>query len=899
MLYPLKVVDLELSRPLETLENLEGYLGVQGLVRLHGAPIGYIQAPIANGCCTAEILGKCLLEQQSWGILQRLLQNGLATSPNPEGIRLKDLYDLQVPECDGELPLVTIAVCTRDRTADLALCLDSLCQLDYPHLDLLVVDNAPSTEATQELLQAHYPQIRYVCEPRPGLDWARNRAIIEAKGEILAYTDDDVVVDRGWVKALAKAFVENPEVMAITGLVVPYELETEAQVLFEWNGGFGRGFDRKWYRVYPDSKMPWGWLGAGQFGTGANMAYRRCIFEEIGPFDPALDVGTPTNGGGDLEMFFRVLKKGHTLLYEPDALVRHRHRRDYEKLHSQLTNNGIGLYSYFVCGATTYPEERRSFIWLGIWWLCYWSLRRLWIAFKHPTQFPLELVKAEFWGSFIGITRYQKAQKQAAEIIASFGPQEAIAKEKIAPEPPAQPPVEVNRPVAVRSVELTQPLHSLVDVTQYSDVQVFVTWRGEPLGGVSIPNIYQPIHRSRLSQAIIEALGLKAIQPLAKSGKNTVWAEAFASMTERYSPNREVKEVIQCEKLPDSVSVSINLATYDRPDDLRNCLQCLVKQQTARRVEIIVVDNHPASGLTAPVVAEFPEVKLVKEPRQGLAYARNAGFVASTGDIVIATDDDVTLPPDWIEKLVAPFARPDVMIVTGNVLPLQLETIYQRFFERYGGLGRGFEPFEVNGDWFKSFPKFAVPTWGLGATANAAFRASIFTHPQIGLMQEALGPGMPSGVGEDTYLFYKVLKAGYTITYEPSAYVWHKHRRDLSALRRQIFGYSKGHVSYNLTTWLRDGDWRGFLQVFVALPMYHTKRILTWLRGTSDYPLSLILLEIQGNILGPWVLWRSHQRVKLEGRSAPYIPVAERPQTAIAPSLEATPIQVGMDAHGS
>ena len=67
--------------------------------------------------------------------------------------------------------------------------------------------------------------------------------------------------------------------------------------------------------------------GAGMFGTGANMAYRRSLFDKIGYFDPALDVGTATNGGGDLEMFFRVLKEGYVLVYEPRAVVRHRHRR--------------------------------------------------------------------------------------------------------------------------------------------------------------------------------------------------------------------------------------------------------------------------------------------------------------------------------------------------------------------------------------------------------------------------------------------------------------------------------------------------------------------------------------------------------------------------------------------
>lgn len=325
------------------------------------------------------------------------------------------------------------------------------------------------------------------------------------------------------------------------------------------------------------------------------------------------------------------------------------------------------------------------------------------------------------------------------------------------------------------------------------------------------------------------------------------------------------------DRLPENVPVSIVVATYDRPGDLHQCLEALVAQQTARPVEIVVVDNHPASGLTPPVVARFPQVVLVEEARQGLAYARNAGFLAAHGAVVVATDDDVIAPRDWLEKLVAPFADPQVMGVTGNTLPLSLETEAQRLFEVYGGLGRGSIRKRVDATWFHAFRLQGVPTWRLGATANAAFRATIFTHPAIGLMDEALGPGMPSGVGEDTYLFYKVLKAGYALVYEPAAWVWHKHRRDLPALRRQIYAYSKGHVAYHLTTWLRDGDVRGLVHVLCLLPPYRLWQLggLVWasLRGTKRYPFSLLLLEIAGNLAGPVALWQSRRRVAREGRS--------------------------------
>lgn len=449
-----------------------------------------------------------------------------------------------------------------------------------------------------------------------------------------------------------------------------------------------------------------------------------------------------------------------------------------------------------------------------------------------------------------------------------------------------KPHEENEKPFAGRLVELSQPLHPVTDVLEYSQVQIIVAWQSQLIGTVEIVNQHQPISITRLREAIVDCLGLQLLELGGHFSRGTLWATAVEILAQHYQ-DRHGNGTAITEKLPAHVPVSIVVATLDRPEDLRNCLIHLVAQASPRPIEIIVVDNNPASGLIPPVVAEFPSVILVNERRRGLAYARNAGFVASTGDIVIATDDDVIVPPDWLERLVAPFARSDVMIVTGNVLPFELETPAQHFFELYGGLGRGFRRFEVNADWFEAFRFRAVPTWELGATANAAFRAQIFTHPKIGLMDETLGPGMPSGVGEDTYLFYKVLKAGYTIAYEPEAYVWHKHRRTMAALRRQLYNYSKGGIAYNLTTLFKDGDLRGLIRIVAELPMIYRWRINEWVHGRNDYPMSLLMLEALGNLAGFWALWQSWQRVKRAGRSGPYVPVSQRSElTPYVPLVE-------------
>jgi GT2 family glycosyltransferase len=421
-----KVLDIELQDRPEDFIGLNGYDMVYALIRANGRPLGYVTIPLTNGYCPASTVHKIIIDQQGLALTRHTLLNRLTTSYEPAQSYASQINSAR-QQADHPWPLVTVAVCTRDRPALLADCLAALTRLDYPALDLLVVDNAPRTAAAARLVRHRYPRVRYVCEPRPGLNWARNRAIAEARGDILAYTDDDVIADAHWARALARVFAEQAEVMAVTGLVVPYELETEAQQLFERYGGFGRGFTPHTYRVDRESRERTATHhgGTGKFGTGANMAYRRRVFADVGPFDPALDVGTATHGGGDLEMFFRVLQAGHALAYEPSAVVRHRHRRDYAQLRTQITNNGIGFYSCLVRSALHHRDERWALARLGLWWLWRWNVRRLLISLRHPDRFPRDLIVAELWGSLRGLGRYPKARRALARMMHSSPVEEA------------------------------------------------------------------------------------------------------------------------------------------------------------------------------------------------------------------------------------------------------------------------------------------------------------------------------------------------------------------------------------------------------------------------------------------------------------------------------------------
>jgi GT2 family glycosyltransferase len=301
-------------------------------------------------------------------------------------------------------------------------------------LDVLIVDNAPSDDRTERLVCDRHRAFRYLREPRPGLNWARNRAVLDARQDVVAFVDDDGLVARKWARAVAAAFAREPEAMAVTGLVVPAETDVESQWLFERYGGFGRGFTRRYFQVdvAGGERAAWRHGGTGKFGTGANMAFRRQVFDDVGLFDPALDVGTVTNGGGDLDMFFRVLKRGHLLVYEPSAIVRHTHRRTYGELREQIANNGVGFYAYLVRTAHAYRDERLALAWLGAWSLWWWNTRRLVASFVRTPSIPRDLIIAEAIGSLRGLFRYRRARTLASIGVDAISPEsaESISRRK-------------------------------------------------------------------------------------------------------------------------------------------------------------------------------------------------------------------------------------------------------------------------------------------------------------------------------------------------------------------------------------------------------------------------------------------------------------------------------------
>jgi cellulose synthase/poly-beta-1,6-N-acetylglucosamine synthase-like glycosyltransferase len=244
----------------------------------------------------------------------------------------------------------------------------------------------------------------------------------EARYEIIAFNDDDAVPDPGWLRALARNF-RDPSVLCVTGLTMPIELETEAQEWFERYSPFNRGFKHKvfdWEVINP--------VSAVKVGVGANMALRRTVIDLVGPFDEALDSGTPTKSGGDVQMFTRIIRKGYRIVYDPAALSWHRHRRDWNELRKTLYGYGVGVYATFTYNLI-YEREFYALVEALNWFGKVQLPNFLRGILRRPNSLPLDLVVAELLGCLAGPFAYFRSRKAARQYKLTNDQQEPVGQQ--------------------------------------------------------------------------------------------------------------------------------------------------------------------------------------------------------------------------------------------------------------------------------------------------------------------------------------------------------------------------------------------------------------------------------------------------------------------------------------
>ncbi len=254
---------------------------------------------------------------------------------------------------------VSVIVPTRNRHEMLQRCLASILSSCYAYDELIVVDNG-SDEAEAKLNRqlADNSNAVYCYEPKPGLSSARNTGIKRASADIIVFADDDFTLDKGWVKNLVPNY-EDEQVMCCTGRILPYR-QDRASSVFNRAMGYDRGDRRRIFtaddisllkllktvtlighmRLGDKTPVPWA-IGAGF------CSFRKCIFNKLGYFDEELRVGT-VSAGEDMDMFYRILKARHKIVYEPKAVVSHDDPQTIEGVLNKAYAYGLYRQAFFA-----------------------------------------------------------------------------------------------------------------------------------------------------------------------------------------------------------------------------------------------------------------------------------------------------------------------------------------------------------------------------------------------------------------------------------------------------------------------------------------------------------------------------------------------------------------------
>lgn len=428
---PTLVLDVELS---ETLEDIQpattsagaAFVQARILVRLHTWPLGFVDVGLGPDGLPSAALAAAVEAQLGADVARHLEADigGAAARSSRAGIP-----DIAEPACLAARremleapPSVSVVVPSVDRPEALHRTIRDLLDQSYPDFELLVVDNAPGRSGADAVVASIDPAgrtLRYLVEPRRGASRARNHGLRHAGGEIVAFVDGDVRVDRSWLAAIATAMRLTVDdgttpVSCVTGPILPAALETQAEQWMEEWGGYSKGFERRVFDLRGHrADSPLYPFAAAIFGSGAQMAFRAADLRELGGFDLALGGGTPSRSGEDLAAFLDLVSGGRALVYEPGAIVWHPHPVSEASFRATLRSYGRGLTSYLLRHVTRHPRDAARIAMAIPAALSYFFRSDSPHNARRSTSFPRGIWKDEIAGMLLGPFAYALGRARA------------------------------------------------------------------------------------------------------------------------------------------------------------------------------------------------------------------------------------------------------------------------------------------------------------------------------------------------------------------------------------------------------------------------------------------------------------------------------------------------------
>lgn len=238
--------------------------------------------------------------------------------------------------------MISICLNTKNRLDKLKACLINLLANSFKDFEIIIVDQSNKTEiiSANKLLTHLSSRIRYFQNFEKGAGRAKNFALAKVKGQIIAFTDDDCLVDKDWLKNIYKAFKSDKNIKSVFGRVLPYQPQLNQGKICPCV------FTHNKPRIIDEPMKHW-----RNIGFGNNMAFRREIFRKVGGFKIWLGPGSIGSNAEDAEFALRCLIKGYKLMYNPQMIVYHNRWLTQEEYRRQCLSYACGevaCYGYFA-----------------------------------------------------------------------------------------------------------------------------------------------------------------------------------------------------------------------------------------------------------------------------------------------------------------------------------------------------------------------------------------------------------------------------------------------------------------------------------------------------------------------------------------------------------------------
>lgn len=789
LLAPACVLEIDLDKPIVSVSGLEAYVTAYTVFYYGGRPLGVGILPIHGDQCLAgeiEEASAGFVQQQQRVEIEKYLDTGFANR------------GVQATDGTG----ITVIIPTCNRQQHLKRCLHALQRQTRNPDRIIVVDNCPDNNEVSQLLKDDFPGVEYLACTIKGVSAARNAGAAISDSEYLAFLDDDVCPSPLWLEKISVEISRDQRIAVATGLVLPAEISTESQAKMEALGGFNGGFLPRWVIPVVDrNTASHSFLEFPVLGAGCQFLVRRAIFDQLGGFDEQIGAGLGIDGE-DVDLYARAVDAGHILFYEPAAVVFHHHRDTPEEFEQQFLRAAWSTAYLWGRLARRYRRLRgaannyfRKYFRLLARQSLHASFRPDIISGKLRRQKLLQFIKG-----------YLKGRFTQDHVKLSLWP----SKKKLTA-------ATANSSVSVRQLDLFRRIPFFLDSSGHEGVEVQVFCGEKYVLSLRMPATDSCVSTRQVLAALPDEIIDGLLIDLKTNHLLTTAAKPFCLMDMGGHSSLRLNRFFYWRP-----SVSIVIPTRDRPADLVDCLWRISRQDYDGELQVIVVDNNPQSGLSRPIVEQFPRFLYLACEKPGAAATRNTGFKKAKGEIIALADDDVLVPQGWIRNIVQRFWRQDVWMVNGSVLPYELSSRAELDFEDNCGFPSSHTTIEATGDVIRN--RRYIPAVMFGVSANMAFRRNVIENPAIGVMNEVLGPGTPAGAGEDLEFIYRVLKEGHTVVFEPAIWVYHRHRRTTAELNRQIYNYGKSAPALYLHILIGHHD-------FIAIPalLFHVPKNLIML----------------------------------------------------------------------